>query len=77
MAEDQNGKMEKCEMENFLINWEISCKKKKKKKKNWNRREADDCVFGSFMETVLYVFYDPIAVACSNFTLHINGVENI
>ena len=51
--------------------------KKKKKKKNWNRREADDCVFGSFMETVLYVFYDPIAVACSNFTLHINGVENI
>ena len=74
MAEDQNGKMEKCEMENFLINWEMSCKKKKK---NWNRREADDCVFGSFMETVLYVFYDPIAVACSNFTLHINGVENI
>ena len=51
--------------------------KKKKKKKKWNRREADDCVFGSFMETVLYVFYDPIAVACSNFTLHINGVENI
>ena len=50
MAEDQNGKMEKCEMENFLINWEMSCKKKKKKK---------------------------IAVACSNFTLHINGVENI
>ena len=50
---------------------------KKKKKKNWNRREADDCVFGSFMETVLYVFYDPTAVACSNFTLHINGVENI
>ena len=76
MAEDRNGKMEKCEMENFLINWEMSCKKKKKKK-NWNRREADDCVFGSFMETVLYVFYDPIAVACSNFTLHINGVENI
>ena len=54
----------------------MSCKKKKKKK-NWNRREADDCGFGSFMETVLYVFYDPIAVACSNFTLHINGVENI
>ena len=76
MAEDWNGKMEKCEMENFLLNWEMSCKKKKKKK-IWNRREADDCVFGSFMETVLYVFYDPFAVACSNFTLHINGVENI
>ena len=70
--------MEKWKNVKWKIFWKTEkCHKKKKKKKNWNRREADDCVFGSFMETVLYVFYDPIAVACSNFTLHINGVENI
>ena len=70
MAQDWNGIMEKGEIEKFLIYWKMSCKKKKKDVKLV-------VAFGSFMETVLYLFYDPIAVGCNNFNLNINGVDNI
>ena len=74
MAQDWNGIMEKGEIEKFLIYWKMSCKKKKKKKKKDVKLVV---AFGSFIETVLYLFYDPIAVGCNNFTLNINGVDNI
>lgn len=49
----------------------------KRKKKKTEKDVKVVVAFGSFMETVLYLFYDPIAVGYNNFTLNINGVHNI